>query len=120
MYRISPDLDLSFCVGSTLNQIALGKYDVQFVFDSGAKIAVQSNAVLIRHRTTVAVWTEEAGWSSLAFQGLHNQSVVSGAVTDERTLELHFTANFVLRLRDTADQYESMQIYVPGQPMIVI
>jgi hypothetical protein len=120
MYLIPPDFDFSFCVGSTLNQIALGKYDVQFAFDSGAGIAVQSKATLICDGTTVAVWSEEEGWSSLAFQDLLNQSVESGEVIDERAFELHFTANFVLRLHDTSDQYESLRIHILGQPVLVI
>jgi hypothetical protein len=120
MYPISPDLDLSFCYGSTLNQIALGKYNVQFVFDSGAMVAVQSKVTLILNGTTVAAWSAEDGWSSLAYQGLLNESVESAEVIDERTLELEFTGNFILRLHDTSDQYESMQFHIPGRPIFVI
>jgi hypothetical protein len=114
MYRFAPDLDFSFCIGSSLAQIAIGKYDVQFKFGSGATIAVQSKAVVFCQKEPIANWSEDNGWSSLAFHGLLNQSVVRGIVVDERTIELQFSEGLVLRLYDESDEYESMQIYLPA------
>lgn len=120
MYRIPIDLDLSFCVGASLNQIAVGKFDVQFIFDSGARIALQSEAEVIESEEVVAHWSEEGGWSSIAFHSLLNSDVIRGLVPNETTIELHFSNGQLLRLYDNSNQFESMQIYRPGQDSIVI
>jgi hypothetical protein len=103
MYRFAPDFDLRFCVGSSLDQISIGRYDVQFTFGFGATIAVQSKAVVFRQEEPIANWSEDNGWSSLAFHGLLNQSVVRGIVFNERTIELQFTEGLALRLYDESD-----------------
>jgi hypothetical protein len=114
MYRFAPNFDLGFCVGSSLDQIAIGKYDVQFKFGSGATIAVQSQATVLCREEPVANWTESEGWSSLAYHRLLNEQVTKGIVIDERTIEIQFTENLALRIYDNSDQYESMQIYLPA------
>ena len=122
MYRIPPDLDLSFFVGSTLEQVAIGKYDVQFRFDSGASIALQGEATVFLDGTPAAHWSEETGWSTLAFQNLLNHCMLDVRVLTERVIELCFSENVRLQLCDNSDQYESMQIQSPagGAPIIVI
>jgi hypothetical protein len=120
MYRVPPDLDLSFCAGHSLNQVAIGKYDVQFKFESGVTLMLRSEGEVLQGGNVVASWTEEAGWSSLAFVALLNQTVIHARVPDERTIELQFPEGFILRVYDNSDQFESMQIFGPGQELIVI
>ena len=111
MYRIPADLDLSVIIGADLNQIALGRYDVQFNFDAKSTICLQSRAVVLQEGVEVATWNEENNWSSLAFQDLLNQSVLSYSVLNDQLLEIQFTNSFALQLYDSSDQFESMQIY---------
>ena len=120
MNRIAPGLDLSFCIGHSLDQIAIGKFDVQFKFGSGVTLALQSEGELVQSGAVVATWTELAGWSSLAFFPLLNQTVARARVFDERTIELQFSEGQVLRLFDNSDQFESMQIFGPGKELLVI
>jgi len=47
MYRISEDLDLKEIVGSEIQQVCSGRYDVQFRFGSGTCIAVQGDITLL-------------------------------------------------------------------------
>ena len=120
MYRVPPDLDLRFCIAQPLNQIALGKYDVQFNFDSGVTILLRSEAEVLHNNSIVATWAETTGWSSLAFMSLLNQSATHAYVPNERTIELQFPEDNVLRLYDNSDQFESMQIFGRDQKLVVI
>ena len=54
MYRISSDLDLRDIVGSEVEQIRLGRSDIQFVFGSGTTICVQSRVTLVERGDTIA------------------------------------------------------------------
>lgn len=120
MYGFTPQFDFSFCIGSHLDQIGIGKFDVQFSFESGAKIAMQGDIDLFRGGEQIAQWSEDAGWSSLHFRDLLNQSVQRGRVVNKRLIELQFTDGLVLHLHDSSDQYESMQIYPSDSESSVI
>jgi hypothetical protein len=120
MYRFSPDFDVSFCIGHSLNQIAIGKYDVQFNFDSGVTIALQSHAEVLGQDKLIASWSAPSGWSSLTFCELLNRTVTHAHVLTERIIEIQFSDDFVLRLHDNSDQFESIQIFGKDQDLIVI
>lgn len=120
MYGLSPDLDLSCFVGSELHQICVGKFDVQFRFDSSARIAAQSTVRVVGEVGTIAEWSELAGWTSVAFHALLNEKVKAAAVQSERVLELRFMNGLALEVFDDSQQYESMQIYYPGVDVPVV
>lgn len=83
MYRVPLDLDLGFCIGSALQQVCVGKFDVQFLFTSGAKVAVQGNVALRRGSAVVAEWSEGSGWSSLEYHALLDESVLDARVAND-------------------------------------
>jgi hypothetical protein len=122
MYRFPLNLDLSRMVGSDLNQMRLGRYDVQFVFDSDVTIAVQSRITVLENDEPIADWNSERNWSNLNFQKIVNATVAGCSVLDEQTLEIRFSENFAIQLFDDSDQYESMQIWFKcdGQGPIII
>src|SRR3979490_1852835 len=111
MYRIAADLDLRDIVGSEIQQICLGRSDVQFRFGSGTTICVQSRVTLVEHGRTVATWDEKENWTQLDFQKLLMIPVLGYSVPNERLLEIHLTGDLTLQLHDDSDQFESMQIY---------
>jgi len=115
MYGMPRDLDLQCIVGCDLNQISLGRYDVQFVFGK-TTIAVQSRASCKAGGEVVATWTEGAGWDQLAYQGLLNATVQAYVVLDGKALQIEFSNGFELHLYDDSDRFETMQIYCPDDP----
>jgi hypothetical protein len=122
MYRIAADLDLHDIVGSEIQQICLGRSDVQFRFGSGTAICVQSRATLLEHGRTVATWDEKTNWTQLDFQKLLMIPILSYSVPNERLLEIHFAHDLTLQLHDDSDQFESMQIYqraVRNGPIVI-
>jgi hypothetical protein len=62
----------------------------------------------------VAEWSESGGWTSVAFHALLNDRVVAAVVQSARVLELQFQNGPLLQVLDDSEQYESMQIYLPG------
>ena len=122
MHDIPSNFDLGFCVGSDLEQVAVGKYDLQLCFDSGARISLQCTVRLLQKNSLLAEWNEDAGWSSVAFQRLLNERVESGRVVAGRVIELQFPNDLVLQLHASSEQFESMQIHLPDptSPLIVI
>ena len=42
MYGLKPDVDLRFFIGKTLEQVAVGSYDVQFHFHGSVSLSVQN------------------------------------------------------------------------------
>jgi hypothetical protein len=106
--------DLKFdVVGSEIHQICLGRYDVQFLFDSGRRICAQSFVEVFQGEELVATWDEAKNWTATAFQKLLNVTVDSYAVMNEQVMEIRLHGGLRLRLHDNSTQYESLQIY-PG------
>jgi len=114
VYGIPSELNLNDIVGSEIQQIRLGRYDVQLAFGSGRTIAVQGDLELFEEDQLVASWNDQRNWSSLAFQRLLNAEVLSYSVVNEKLLEIKFEGDLTLYLHDSSDQYETMQIYPEG------
>lgn len=122
MYRIASDLDLRDIVGSEIQQICLGRSDVQFRFGSETAICVQSRVTLLEHGRTIATWDEKQNWTSLEFQRLLMIPVLGYSVPNDRLLEINFAGDLTLQLHDDSDQFESMQIYqraVTNGPIVI-
>jgi len=122
VYGVSKDLDLSFCLGTPIEQVAVGKYDVQFRFGSGARICVQGNVEILRSGRLVASWDEKSGWTSIGFQEILNVSVESISIPTDRRIDFLLDNGMLLSLLDSSEHFESMQIYSPeaGAPIVVI
>jgi hypothetical protein len=111
MYGFPEDLKLDGLVGSEIQQICLGRYDVQFLFGSGTRICVQSLVEVFQDEELVAMWDDERNWTSSAVQKLLNATVDTYAVINRRTMEIMLQDGLRLRLHDNSTQYESLQIY---------
>lgn len=119
MYGVPKDIDLHRLRSVELHMIWIGRYDVHFVFYDATRIAAMHEVVVRRHGVDVAVWTEEKGWSSAAFQELLHEMVVSYAVPDAHTLTIQFGRGHELVIREH-EQWESIQIFEPGSDAPVI
>lgn len=111
MYGFPKDLELGDIVGSEIQQICLGRSDVQFRFGAERAICAQALVEVFRNEELVSVWSEEGNWSNVSFQMLFGVAVDSYAVLHERLLEIRFKDGLRLRLHDTSSQFESVQIY---------
>lgn len=122
MHGVSSNLDLSFCLGTPIEQIAIGKFDVQFRFGSGARICVQGKIEIHRGGTLIASWDEKVGWTSIGFQDILNVAADSISIPTDRRIDFMLGNGMMLSLFDSSEQFESMQIYSPAAiaPIVVI
>lgn len=120
MNRFASDIDLKDIVGSEIQQICVGAFDVQFRFGSKTAICVQSRVTLLEQLTMIATWDEKTGWSALEFQKVLNVPVTGYSVPNDRLLEIQFQGGLALQVHDDSDQYESLQIYPRGDSAAVI
>jgi hypothetical protein len=118
MYRIPLDLDLSRLVGSEINQICLGRHDVQFKFSGLCHISTQITVIVKHEDDLISSWNEN--WSTADFQMLLNRKIEGYSIPDDRSLVIVFCGGYTLMLRDDSDQYESMQIWLGGPGLIII
>jgi hypothetical protein len=120
MYGLKKEIDLSFLTGRELIQLAIGVYQIQFSFDEGVRISVESE---FRYFDGQAEWTwrPEPGSYSIAARA----GALLGATIDsfgshiDGTLTLAFSNQHCLTLLDSSQEYESYEITRPGQTIIV-
>ena len=96
-----------------------GRFDVQ-LRGQGLRISVQSRITLINGNDVVAEWTPETNWTSLAFQQLLMVPICGFSVLSDRLLEIRFSGGLAAHFHDVSDQYESMQIWLPGDSVAPI
>jgi hypothetical protein len=114
MYRIPKELDLSPVVGEFTTQVRVGQFDLQFTFGR-VNFAVQSPVHLFRGGKQVARW-EEGKWPERGFFDVMNSKVTRCEVVGDRLIVFEFENGLEMRLEDSSDQYESMQISFAGNP----
>ncbi|PBP94036.1 hypothetical protein [Pseudomonas congelans] len=113
MYGFDNDLKLEGILGAEIQQIWLGRYDVQFLFSSGSRIAIQCLIEVFQEEELIATWDEEINWTSTHFQKLLNVTVASYSVIDEETLEIRLHEELRILIHESK-QFESLQIYPEG------
>lgn len=116
MYGFPKDLKLDDIVGSEIEQICLGRTDVQFRFGTGRAICSQALVEVVRGDELISVWEPETNWSNASFQILLGIAIEGYTVLDERLLEIRFKDGLKLHFHDSSTRYESVQIY----PEIII
>ena len=115
MYRIPKELDLSPVVGEFTTQVRVGQYDLQFTFGP-VHFAVQSPVSLYRNGGALAYW-EQGRWPDPGFYDIMNTEVLRCEVVSDKLIVFEFDNGIEMRLEDSSDQYESMQISIQGDPM---
>lgn len=118
MYRVPLDLDLSKIVGEFTTQVRVGQFDLQFTFGP-VNFAVQSPVQLMKSGEVIGRW-EEGQWPEPGFFHVMNAAVSRWEIPDDRTIVIYLENGIEIHLRDSSDQYESMQISVEGGPAQLI
>jgi len=113
MHGFSSELNINGLIDSELQQICIGKFDLQFRFSSGTMISIQNDVRLLREGEVSASWTEDSGWDGVEFHNLLNVKVKSYEVLGEDSLRIEFQNGLILELTDSG-RYESLQIYPFG------
>ena len=118
MYGVRADIDLSFLHGAELVQICIGLHQVQFHFDTGASVSVQGEW----HLTDTAGDEldrshDEVGRPPYQLHRLLGQAIIATNVAAPVSVALQFRNGDILRIVDSADNYESFEIQ-PGNIIV--
>jgi hypothetical protein len=113
MHDLPADLNIDDIIGSVICQIRIGRYDVQFHFDSGRHISSQDKIIVMRQDELIASWDENSGWSTTGFFLLLN-SPIDFYIVQPRQLTIKLKSGISVNLYVLSHQYESMQIYPEG------
>jgi hypothetical protein len=113
MHDLTASLNINDIIGSEICQIGIGRYDVQFYFNSGRHISSQDKVVVVHGDELIALWDEESGWSTTAFFLLLNASV-SSYIVKPRELTIQLESGISVHLLALSDQYECIQVYPEG------
>jgi hypothetical protein len=120
MHGIPENFALDGIVDSEIQQICSGRFDLQFRLSSGLLFSVQGDISLLEGDQEVGKWTEQNGWTSLAFQQLINTRIKEYRVPNNRLLQIVFENGLTLQLHHSSDQYESFQIVVGGDKLWIV
>ncbi len=117
MHGLDADLDLRFLIGRVLQQVCIGKYQIQFRFDAQVSLSIESEFAIEDFRGR-EVFTTVPG-SAAAVCNLLGASITSETHDPSGQLNLHFSDGGTLELTDPTDEYESYQISY-GPTLIVV
>jgi len=119
VYRLGKDVDLSFMLGAELEQISIGLHQIIFNFDSSLSISVVGLLELICKEDTLS-WDDGFRDADLSLTGLLGLKIKNVEILSEVLLSITFNKDdYVLKLHDSSDEYESFQIWSDDQEIIV-
>jgi len=115
--RIAPDTDLSSFTGKLVEQVCLGRHQLQIHFEDRLSIFIEGECSI--GKTTNPLRSEDYISRGTEFARLLEQRVEGAEIVDDRTIKLQFSNGDALFVFDSNDQYESFQIQLPNQLVVV-
>ena len=113
MYRLKPSAseDLAYLRGADVEQVCIGKHDLQFRLHPDGVICIWSTCELVAaDGTTADTWVNGNRSDRFLFCDLLGATISDVLAVDDKTLTLKFTDGRRLVLFDTSDQYESFSV----------
>ena len=113
MYGLKPDAiqHVSHLKGGEVQQVCVGKFDLQFHLHPAGNISIWSRCDLIAPDGRVAdTWEDGVRSEKFLFADLLGGVVADVVIEDAKTLRLQFSDGRQLVIYDTSEQYESFSI----------
>lgn len=118
MNGLSPDIDISFLLGTSLLQVCVGKNDLILNFDRDVRITLLSDFSFQEKDGLPEIYRETTVGAIALFLLLHD-TVEQASATEGGGLMLKFASGRILEAFDTSQQYESFWIANGDQQIIV-
>ncbi len=118
MYKLSPDIDLSFLLGIDLLQVCVGKNEVILNFTDDVRITLLSE-FLIKEADQELVTFHETSDGAQALVRMLNDEIEHAKATKEGGLLIAFRSGTTLGIPDTSEVYESFWIS-KGERQIIV
>jgi len=121
MYGVPADLPLQPFVGHELNQICLGRFQLQLHWAGVGSIAVEGRWEL-RDASGLVIDAEQdyQGRDVYRIHRIIDLKTTGFEVDPPRTFSLLFESGFRLTVFDDTDQYESFSIDLVGKPSVYV
>jgi hypothetical protein len=114
MYGVPADLPLASFVEATLIQVAIGQYQMQFIFDSSGIISIEGKWELRDESGNIIDSSAPHGERDCyRVHRIIGQTVSAYEIDPPRLFALRFANDCLLSVYDDSDQYESFSIH-PG------
>ena len=111
MYGVPADLPLQRFVGVELNQVALGRFQIQFHFAGAGSLYVESKWELRSPKGEVVDREiPHAERQSYRVHHIIDEQVGSYEINPPLSFTLHFKNGFSLTIYDDSEQYESFSL----------
>jgi len=121
MYGVPTDLPVERFVGHELNQVCLGRFQVQFHCSGTGSIFVEGRWEL-RDKTGALLDSVREHSERLSYQ-IHrilDVPIERAAVDPPRSFALFFKGGLALTVFDESEEYESFSIHLDGEPSIYV
>ena len=120
MYGLRNGTDLSFLSGRSVEQIAIGVYQIVFGFDEDVRISVYFEFHYFDGQAEW-IWRPEPGCAFVAARAVALLEATIETLESNRdgTLTLAFSNGHRLTILDSSKEYESYDITRPGQTIVV-
>lgn len=118
VYGLPADTDLSPILGRTLEQAAIGSYQVQLRFDEHVTVSVEGDYGVTGADGILARFASPPE-GAVALVALLGQVVVDAQVTDPGTTTLRFSSEQSVEIFDSESNFESYQISI-GERLIIV
>jgi hypothetical protein len=113
MYGLPPSAsqDLAYLKGGEVQQVCVGKYDLQLHLHPRGNISIWSTCALFAaDGATIDTWVDGVRSDRFLFCDLLGSIVSDVVVSDEKTLVVKFADGRSLAILDTSKQYESFSV----------
>lgn len=113
MYGLNPDNmeHLLHLKGGEVQQVCVGKFDLQFHLHPNGNISIWSLCELLdANGSVIDTWEDGSRSANFQFANLLGATVSDVSIDDVTTLRLQFTDGRQLLIFDTSEQYESFSV----------
>lgn len=121
MYGVPGDLPMQPFVGQNLDQICLGRFQIQLHFSGGGSIFLEGRWELRDEAGEIIDRAEDhENREGYKIHRLLDVPVASFSIDPPRSFTLFFNNRLALAVFDDSDEYESFSIRVDGQPPLYV
>ena len=116
MYGIPRDIDWGFILGKELEQIIIGKYDVQLCFFGNVVISFYGKFLHSKPNNTIITNTDEndLAYHSISLISLLGSSVIEAKSDCSTELYIKYSNSEFIIIYDDSEYYESISVTYPG------
>lgn len=119
MYGLPPEFDAGVFVGRTLHEVCFTENQVLLGFDGDVRISIQSSLSHQLAGTEMAPEVTTVPVSSSTLMQLVGLQVAGASADTDGTLCLTFSNDDVIYIFDDTSEYESYQLNIRGQLIVV-